>query len=370
MTSGKQGADPKSWVLEGSNDGTKWKTVDERHGESFTWRQQARPVEVRKGGRFQYYRLTVTETTGGPATLSEVELIGRPGPLLSDEDYVASWTAGLDLGDTSGVTANLDLPSGSGDLAVTWKSSDPSWVTDGGLLARRPDVGRPAAPVTLTVTATKGTASSTRTFDVGVAPWTAADQTYAAGTDLATGFDDGQPQPQSNARLLSTSVAEFCCGIGGMETVRGAPGAGGPHSGSSLLLYSGNAVDDAPSSATSAILPSRGVWVKPGSTLSSWVWPEAGAGRTSQFVAVDLLFTDGTYLHDLKAPASNGGTSDPASQGTLLQTNTWQHVTFDVGAVAAGKQVQSVAFSFGSGAANGPFRGFVDDVALSHPASS
>lgn len=110
--------------------------------------------------------------------------------------------------------------------------------------------------------------------------------------------------------------------------------------------------------------------MKPGSKLSYWVWPEAGTGRTSQYVAMDLLFTDGTYLHDLKAAATNGGTSDPTTQGTLVKTNTWQQVSLDVGAVAAGRQVQSVVFSFGSGAANGQFRGFVDDVALTHPASS
>lgn len=85
---------------------------------------------------------------------------------------------------------------------------------------------------------------------------------------------------------------------------------------------------------------------------------------------MDLLFTDGTYLHDLKAAASNAGTSDPSTQGALLKPDTWQQVSLDVGAVASGKQIQSVAFSFGTEAAKGQFRGFVDDVARTHPASS
>jgi len=37
--------------------------------------------------------------------------------------------------------------------------------------------------------------------------------------------------------------------------------------------------------------------------------------------------------------------------------------------VAAGRQIQSVDLTFESGAANGPFRGFVDSVSLTHPAS-
>jgi hypothetical protein len=42
----------------------------------------------------------------------------------------------------------------------------------------------------------------------------------------------------------------------------------------------------------------------------------------------------------------------------------WQQVTLDVGAVAAGRQVQSIAFTFASDELNGQFRGFVDDVVL------
>jgi hypothetical protein len=118
--------------------------------------------------------------------------------------------------------------------------------------------------VKLTVTVTKGTATATRDLDVTIAPWTVADGTYPAGADIATTFEDGQPQPLSNSRLISTNIGEFCCGIGGMETVRGSAGSGGAHSGSSLLLYSGEAIDVAPSAASSAILPSSGVWVKPG----------------------------------------------------------------------------------------------------------
>ena len=50
-----------------------------------------------------------------------------------------------------------------------------------------------------------------------------------------------------------------------------------------------------------------------------------GRHRTGEHLRRDgRPLTDGTYLHDLAAAASNGGTSAPTSQGTLLQTNTWQ----------------------------------------------
>jgi len=44
-------------------------------------------------------------------------------------------------------------------------------------------------------------------------------------------------------------------------------------------------------------------------------------------VLMDLQFTDGTYLHTLAAPAGNGGTSDPTTQGAKLGAGQWQQVT-------------------------------------------
>ena len=370
LTSGKAGGIPTAWRLEGSNDGQKWKEVDARSNEKFAWQQQTRPFKVKSPGQYQYYRLTITTTSGGNASLAELELIGRPGRVLSDQDYVNSYAAGLDLGDTSAVTANLSLPTGDSATTVTWRSSDTSWLTDAGLLVKRPAVGQPSVTVKLTVTVTKGTATATRTFDVTIAPWTAAEMSYPAGIDLTTSFQDGQPQPLSNSRLISSHIGEFCCGIGGMETTRGSVNTIPQHDGDAALLFSGNAIDPEPSAASSAVLTASGIWVKPGAQLSYWVYPEAGTGRVSTYVAMGALFTDGTYLHDLAAPASNGGTSSPVSQGTLLKTNEWQQVTLDIGAVANGKQLQSLVFSFGSGDLNGPYRGFVDSVTLNHPASS
>jgi predicted alpha-1,2-mannosidase len=80
LTSGSTaGQDPKSWRLEGSTDGTHWKTVDSRSGESFDSRLQTRPFEIAHPGAYTSYRLVVTANSGGAATtLSEVELLSQP----------------------------------------------------------------------------------------------------------------------------------------------------------------------------------------------------------------------------------------------------------------------------------------------------
>ncbi|HEY6738954.1 MAG TPA: GH92 family glycosyl hydrolase, partial [Actinopolymorphaceae bacterium] len=83
VTSGSEdGQDPTGWILEGSRDGAKWTTLDERQGVTFAWRRQTRPFAVSRPGRFSYYRLTFATPDGGSGagdavTVSEIELLAR-----------------------------------------------------------------------------------------------------------------------------------------------------------------------------------------------------------------------------------------------------------------------------------------------------
>ncbi|WP_280888283.1 GH92 family glycosyl hydrolase [Streptomyces sp. LBL] len=63
---------PTGWTLQGSADGTTWKTLDERSGQSFPWDRQTRAFSVRTPGDYAKYRLVVD----GEAVVSEVELLG------------------------------------------------------------------------------------------------------------------------------------------------------------------------------------------------------------------------------------------------------------------------------------------------------
>ncbi|WP_306986501.1 GH92 family glycosyl hydrolase [Streptomyces canus] len=62
---------PSGWTLQGSDDGTRWKTLDRRSGESFAWDRQTRAFTVRSPGTYGTYRLVLD----GEAVLSEVELL-------------------------------------------------------------------------------------------------------------------------------------------------------------------------------------------------------------------------------------------------------------------------------------------------------
>ncbi|MFI6930826.1 GH92 family glycosyl hydrolase [Streptomyces sp. NPDC050287] len=63
---------PTGWTLQGSADGTTWKTLDERSGQTFAWDRQTRAFSVRTPGTYEKYRLVVD----GEAVVSEVELLG------------------------------------------------------------------------------------------------------------------------------------------------------------------------------------------------------------------------------------------------------------------------------------------------------
>ncbi|MFJ9539874.1 GH92 family glycosyl hydrolase [Streptomyces sp. NPDC101225] len=70
-SSGDHTRAPTGWTLQGSDDGTTWKTLDKRSGESFRWDRQTRAFTVGAPGTYGKYRLVLD----GEAVISEVELL-------------------------------------------------------------------------------------------------------------------------------------------------------------------------------------------------------------------------------------------------------------------------------------------------------
>ena len=95
--------------------------------------------------------------------------------------------------------------------------------------------------------------------------------------------------------------------------------------------------------------------------------PATTPPRTS---SVDLAFTDGTYLSDLKAMDQHGFPLSPQGQGAAkrLYVNQWNNVASRIGQVAAGKTVDRVLVAYDSPKGPAKFRGWVDDVSLKEKA--
>ncbi|PYD47713.1 GH92 family glycosyl hydrolase [Novacetimonas pomaceti] len=70
-------ADPATWRVEGSDDGTHWDVVDRRAGESFAWRQQTRVFAISRPGNYRAYRLVPEK---GRTRLAEIEWLAEGVP--------------------------------------------------------------------------------------------------------------------------------------------------------------------------------------------------------------------------------------------------------------------------------------------------
>ena len=103
--------------------------------------------------------------------------------------------------------------------------------------------------------------------------------------------------------------------------------------------------------------------------LSYLVYPQMGEtdlDYPATHVAVDLAFTDGTYLSGLKATDSHGGVLSPQGQADAkrLYVNQWNKVASRIGTVAAGKTVDRVLVAYDSPKGPSKFQGWIDDIKI------
>ncbi|USQ84016.1 GH92 family glycosyl hydrolase [Streptomyces phaeoluteigriseus] len=112
------------------------------------------------------------------------------------------------------------------------------------------------------------------------------------------------------------------------------------------------------------------VRVGPRTRLAYRIFPSMAEGDldyAATNVAVDLAFTDGTYLSGLGATDQYGFALSPRGQGAAksLYVNQWNDVVAAIGSVAAGKTVDRILVAYDSPGGPARFRGWVDDIALS-----
>ncbi|ROS73060.1 GH92 family glycosyl hydrolase [Cellulomonas sp. PhB143] len=312
-----------------------------------------------------------------------------PSDRAGEQPYLASLSAPRTTAFPGGPTKEVAL------TVQRFASSDTDPVT---YTVDAPD-GLTALPAAGTVdvdgTTGTGTVPITLRADAGLALGTYPVTVHLAAGDVAlpdqrlqvdvvaqtrtlvrTGFEQGEPQAPANQRLESAGVSDYCCGIGGMETkVQG----GDAHTGSQAVIYSARAT--AKDAHASTVLLDVDQPVAGGETLSYAVRPQRDGGPfgdyvqdASQFVAVDLLFADGTRLSDTGAVASDGAPIDALAQGEVLTPDEWNRVQVVLPDAVAGKSVDKVVLTISTGdtfaspgAQDGYLRGWVDDLSLAAP---
>ncbi|NOV01441.1 GH92 family glycosyl hydrolase [Paenibacillus planticolens] len=145
-------------------------------------------------------------------------------------------------------------------------------------------------------------------------------------------------------------------------------------SGKKALLFAGKATGTSTAYAYNKVFEVN-IPVKSNTTLSYWIYPQsqstldgstANHGKNSTYVAVDLAFDDGTYLHTYQAVDQHGILMHPEEQGKgdQLVLDTWNFVTSNVGSAAAGKTIQRILVSYEQSGNAGTYRGFIDDIQI------
>lgn len=140
--------------------------------------------------------------------------------------------------------------------------------------------------------------------------------------------------------------------------------------GTHSLRYDGAHLGDGEANATNVLYDDVDLLVGEDTRLSYVIFPELldDLQYPSTYAAVDLLFTDGTYLSDLGARDAHGtvATAQAQGEGKILYGDQWNSVRIDLGDVAAGKTVDQVLLGYDNprGEAGTRFAGWLDDVAL------
>ena len=118
--------DPAAWMLQGSNDGSTWTTVDTESGQSFANRQQTNTYTVASPAPYRFYRLYITANNGGSSygiQLSELALLSSAADAGDKTAPALTLPAPITVSATSdsGATVSFNATAadaGSGSVVV------------------------------------------------------------------------------------------------------------------------------------------------------------------------------------------------------------------------------------------------------------
>ncbi|WP_062521306.1 LamG-like jellyroll fold domain-containing protein [Demequina silvatica] len=288
---------------------------------------------------------------------------GRQVDVLTGKAAVRAVVADLDLGDTSAVVADLDLPTaGTGGTTITWRSSRPAVVSTAGDVTR-PVAGEDDATVTLTATVTNGAASQKVAFTVVVKARPAAQQVGAWSFEGALADNAG-------ALAVPTVTGNRIDNTGGTVS----------------YVEDGVAGQALHLDGTSGVRLPDGLLQGDTYSVSMWLRPAAFTQFTTAFFAA----SSGTEFLSVVPQGWNGetmlwsndnGTWYDGVTGRLIPAGEWTHVAFtvdagqvtlyvdgtDVGASSAFTDVltsPSAAFALGVNWWDTPFNGDIDELAM------
>jgi arabinan endo-1,5-alpha-L-arabinosidase len=297
-----------------------------------------------------------------------VSLWGSKVAPLTAQEAVDAVLADLTLGDTSGVIADLTLPTdGTHGASISWASSAPEVVSPTGDV-QRPVAGAGDATVTLTATVRAGDVEATTSFTVTV-------KQRAAGGLVGTYSFDGTLAAGAGALPDGTVTGDRINNTGG--TVTYTPGVRG---------------DAVRLDGSSGVRLPNGLLSGPTYTVGLWLKPEALTQFTTAFFGARDQRLDPTDWVSV-VPFGHGGVGGSTmvwsagarwfdgGTGSQIPVGKWSHVALTVDGGDARIYVDGVlehegtgfndvfttttgAFAVGVNYWDIPFKGAVDELSV------
>ena len=173
-----------------------------------------------------------------------------------------------------------------------------------------------------------------------------------------------------------TRVTGLCCGLTGPETNMNGSLGFNDNFATSSLLYSGYAQGGNPTSAFTKAwsLQGNAITLNGNSWLGYVVFPQANGGQNgnssvngnnSMYVALNVVFTDGTDTRSAGLVDANNVAFTAQGQGAggKLILNSWNYVRVNLSSLA-GKTVSRIDVGWEYDGATGGYRGYIDQVWL------
>lgn len=229
----------------------------------------------------------------------------------TDSEVVADIIADLNVGDTSRVIADLDLPTeGTRHASITWTSSNEDVVSSAGVVVR-PMPGAESAVITLTASIQKGSVTGTKSFTLTVLPYEAAKLAakYSFENDLTESTGSfGAGTVTGNRIDNSGGSISYTAGIEGNALVLdGASGVRLPNK-----LIAGNQY-------------SVSLWVKP-DQLTTYTTTFFGAKDGNNWVS---LVPQGPVGNNTMVWSGSGVWYDGIA-GVTIPAGKWSHLAYSV----------------------------------------
>jgi predicted alpha-1,2-mannosidase len=180
---------------------------------------------------------------------------------------------------------------------------------------------------------------------------------------------DSAPYPTGG----SENVGPIVSGVSGPELGARSENS---ESGNSEIMYSGKALGGATNYAYMKLFNLNGsnLTISSGMRFAYWIFPQSptndalATGTNSAYVALNLIFTDGTNLRDAGLTDQHGVPINPTNQASVLSLDTWNYVAVDLSSLA-GKTISRIDLCYNQPHGSGGYRGYVDNLELSTPAA-